>query len=490
MVPAIADFPATFRITMAAIDPTQKPEFAEGADVSVTPRATLKILRQQVEDDDEDDEDYMQQLIGGGSDSEDDSEESSDEEANGGPSDPAKSKKARKEAALKQLMESLAEDESDEEMADATNGLAKAKKGKSKATDEEESDEEESDDGEDIEIEEFVLCTLDPEKNYQQPIDITIGENEAVFFKVTGTHTVYLTGNYVIPDDDGQNRHHEIYDSDSEDDEEDEYDLSPDEDELDLELMDDDASDDLDDLEDPRITEVESEDEAPKLTKKEKKEDKKGKNKRSADELDESATPASLDDIISKSIKGDGGEEKLSKKQLKKLKKNNGEAAPVEKKEEVTPAKSDKSDKSDKKVQFAKNLEQGPTGSAEKAKADAPATPGKAALGVRKVNGVTVDDKKMGSGPACKKGNKVEMRYIGKLNDGKVFDSNKKGKPFGFKLGAGEVIKGWDVGVAGMQVGGERRLTIPASLAYGSKALPGIPANSTLIFDIKLLSIK
>ena len=68
--------------------------------------------------------------------------------------------------------------------------------------------------------------------------------------------------------------------------------------------------------------------------------------------------------------------------------------------------------------------------------------------------------------------------------------ANKKGKPFSFKLGAGEVIKGWDIGVAGMSVGGERRLTIPANHAYGSKALPGIPANSTLVFDVKLLEIK
>lgn len=68
--------------------------------------------------------------------------------------------------------------------------------------------------------------------------------------------------------------------------------------------------------------------------------------------------------------------------------------------------------------------------------------------------------------------------------------ANKKGKPFSFKLGAGEVIKGWDIGVAGMSVGGERRLTIPANLAYGSKALPGIPSNSTLVFDVKLLEIK
>jgi FK506-binding nuclear protein len=67
--------------------------------------------------------------------------------------------------------------------------------------------------------------------------------------------------------------------------------------------------------------------------------------------------------------------------------------------------------------------------------------------------------------------------------------ANKKGKPFSFKLGVGEVIKGWDIGVAGMSIGGERRLSIPANLAYGSKGMPGIPANSTLIFDIKLLEV-
>ena len=68
--------------------------------------------------------------------------------------------------------------------------------------------------------------------------------------------------------------------------------------------------------------------------------------------------------------------------------------------------------------------------------------------------------------------------------------ANKKGKPFSFKLGKGEVIKGWDIGVAGMAVGGERRITIPSHLAYGKKGVPGIPGNSKLIFDVKLLEIK
>merc|ERR1712098_609284 len=290
-------------------------------------------------------------------------------------------------------------------MEDAPNGAngKVSKKGKDKATcdDEEDSEEDSDDDSEDIEVEEFVLCTLDTTKNFQQPLDITIGEHERVFFKVSGTHTIYLTGNYVIPQEDGHNHHHEVYDSD------------------------DDESDDLDTLENPRVTEVDSDDEeAPKLVSAE----KKGKNKRSADEIEEGA---SLDDIMAKSLKPDSADEqKLSKKQLKKLKKNNGEAAAVKaeesKKADAKESPAAKSDKSDKKVQFAKNLEQGPTGSAEKAKAAAPDAKGKATLGVKMVQGVKCDDKKLGTGPACKKGNRVGMRYIGKFEDGKVFDSNKK----------------------------------------------------------------
>jgi FK506-binding nuclear protein len=216
-----------------------------------------------------------------------------------------------------------------------------------------------------------------------------------------------------MPDDDGHNHHHEVYDSSDDEDDED-YDLSPDEDELELDI-DEDDSDELDGLENPRITEVDSdEEEVPKLVAKA---EKKGKNKRSADEIDEGA---SLDDIMAKSLKAEGAEEpKLTKKQ-KKLKKNNGEAAlastPDSKGGEAKEVSSAKSDKSDKKVQFAKNLEQGPTGS------EAPAKSNKTTLGVKTVNGVKIDDKKLGTGPAVKNGDKVGVRYIGKLLDGKVFD--------------------------------------------------------------------
>lgn len=89
--------------------------------------------------------------------------------------------------------------------------------------------------------------------------------------------------------------------------------------------------------------------------------------------------------------------------------------------------------------------------------------------------------------PKTKNGSKVSIRYVGKLTNGKTFDSNTKGKPFNFKIGSGECIKGMEQGVLGMAAGGERRVSIPAAAAYGKQSLPGIPANSDLIFDIKLL---
>jgi len=100
--------------------------------------------------------------------------------------------------------------------------------------------------------------------------------------------------------------------------------------------------------------------------------------------------------------------------------------------------------------------------------------------------GIVVEDLKEGNGPAAGRGKTVGMYYDGKLSGGKRFDSTLSGKPFKFKLGMGEVIKGWDVGLEGIKVGGKRRLTIPAKMGYGAKGSPPeIPPNATLIFDVE-----
>ncbi len=105
--------------------------------------------------------------------------------------------------------------------------------------------------------------------------------------------------------------------------------------------------------------------------------------------------------------------------------------------------------------------------------------------------GVVVNEVKEGSGPAAKKGKFVHVYYSGKLKqNGKQFDKCMSGKPFKFRLGSGEVIKGWDVGIENMKVGGKRTLTIPPQMAYGNRKMGNdIPANSTLVFDVELKAV-
>lgn len=104
-------------------------------------------------------------------------------------------------------------------------------------------------------------------------------------------------------------------------------------------------------------------------------------------------------------------------------------------------------------------------------------------------NGLYYIELKQGKGPLAAKGQKVKVQYTGMLIDGTVFDSSDKhGQPFEFTLGNGEVIPGWDEGIAKMKIGGKAKFIVPSSLAYGTKAMGNIPAFSTLIFEVELVS--
>jgi FK506-binding nuclear protein len=407
------EYPITIRITLAALDP-------EAVDDKEEP-STLRLLKRSspfLSDEDEDSEEEI----------DDDEEEEEEEE---------------EEEKQEEKQESEDDLDSEEETKPEAKKSKKSKKFTKKDDDKEseedsEGSDEELDDEDDVS--EFVICTLSPKTCFQQPIDITISPDEEVYFVVTGSYPIHLSGNYV--------EHPGDEDSDEEDDvddyiygDSDEYDLTPDEDEL----------IDIEDLEDEA--------------------DIEGKIQELVDE----------DDNKKRTIEQDENPKKKSKKEDKKS------------------------------VQFSKELEQGPTGSdlvdkkkekKEKAKAkkedakskkdqkDSEEPKEKKFVTKTLLGGVITEDRKTGKGAQAKGGNKVGIRYIGKLKNGKVFDKNTSGKPFTFNLGKGECIKGFDLGVAGMAVGGERRVIIPPKMGYGSQALPGIPANSELTFDIKLVSLK
>ena len=113
--------------------------------------------------------------------------------------------------------------------------------------------------------------------------------------------------------------------------------------------------------------------------------------------------------------------------------------------------------------------------------------------GVKTPSGLIYWDIRVGNGEVAKEGSRVRVHYTGWLANGKKFDSSvDAGQPFDFRIGNGEVIKGWEEGVAGMRVRGKRQLRIPPSLGYGAEGTPDgpIPPNATLIFDVELLAMQ
>jgi len=113
-----------------------------------------------------------------------------------------------------------------------------------------------------------------------------------------------------------------------------------------------------------------------------------------------------------------------------------------------------------------------------------------AAAVVTTESGLQIVELALGDGPPPRRGQTVVVHYTGWLTDGTQFDSSRKRDAFRFPLGVGRVIEGWDEGVAGMRVGGKRRLIVPPQLAYGERAIGPIPANSTLVFEVELLGVE
>ena len=405
------EYPITVHLTLASIDP-------EPVDDEKQP-TTLRLLKQRdmFEVDDSEDEDYNEE--------EDDKEENDDDD------DDDDEKKPSKKSSKKNAKKSGKKDAKDEE------------------EDESDGDEIEETKEMDEEIQDHILCTLSPESQCQQVLDLTIMPGDEVYFVATGSYTVYLSGNYVDNPDD---------------------------------LEDDDFSsseDDEDEDEDPDYEEGD-----------ENEEDEEGDVIEEGDDDFDLDKLENVDDVekeIEDLVKKDEGKKKQSGKKRKAEKEESGAEGKSKK------SKKAKKDEEERRVKFDKDLIKGPTQTEKKEKKEKKEKieKKKKKHPVRKLDGgILVEDMVTGVGPLVKSGKKISVRYVGKLRNGKVFDKNVSGKPFRFNVGRGEVIKGWDLGFQGMAVGGERRIIIPAPMAYGSQRLPGIPANSELTFDVKLLAIK
>ncbi|KAH9986557.1 hypothetical protein BJV74DRAFT_964437 [Russula compacta] len=322
--------------------------------------------------------------------------------------------------------------------------------------DEEEKDDDDDDDGQDAQVE-TVLCSLTPGKIEQCTLNLTFEEDDEFLLEVVGKNEVHLSGNYIdqAPDQVPYN-----------DESESEGEYALDEVSSDVEMNPEDLveppSDEDEEAE--RFEEVISDNEAETAK-------SSAKRPRESDAVENEPTTS----------------DKISKKKAKKLKAENGAAVPAPVGADGDAQK--KGEKKDKKAKKGAESKESDSKKGEGKESDAKSKQGDKSL--RELpNGLKVQDAKIGDGPQAKKGMRVSMRYVGKLPNGKVFDSNTKGKPFTFRLGAGEVIKGWDEGVAGMKVGGERLLIIPPSLGYGNRKMDDIPPNSTLRFEVKLIDMK
>ncbi|XP_050584935.1 46 kDa FK506-binding nuclear protein-like [Bombus affinis] len=309
----------------------------------------------------------------------------------------------------------------------------------------------------------YLLCNLRKSSTWQVPLDLNFHEGTTIAFICHGHGHVHLTG-YLIPDEDLDLD--ELEDAEGEEDEEEEEEQVPQlvdkkskrkaidtlknekntkrlKQEIEAESSDEDIeldgmneendSDDSEEGDESVLNEDEDEDE-----------DEEGEEDKEDEEEEEKVKPQQKD--------------KKNKQQQQKKKMLNGKEA-KQKKDKREQQQNEINIQSDQKTRVVEG-------------------------------GVQIKELKVGNGVFAKSGKLVSVYYVGRLKNGKKFDATTQGDGFKFRLGKGEVIKGWDVGIQGMKVGGKRQITIPPAMAYGAKGSPPvIPGNSTLVFEVELRNV-
>jgi len=314
--------------------------------------------------------------------------------------------------------------------------------------------------------EEIILASLSAGAHESQTLDLIF--DSYTEFTVVGKREVHVAG-YYVPEE-------EVPESDDEDDEDDEaaqmmrmYGM---------EAMDDGDSDDSDDSDEEGMEDDSDDDGRPRI-------------------------PASK--VTIEELPEEEEEEESEEEEEESEEEEEEEEPVVEKKgagKKAAQAKEEPAAKGRKRAAEEAARKEAEAAQGKKAKSEAAASPAAGASGsgegdlakagmVKEYeNGFKIEQTAVGKtvGAVAKAGKRITMKYVGKLaSNGRVFDQNKA---FKFRLGVGEVIKGWDRGVVGMRVGDKRRLTIPPQMAYGASGVPGaIPRNATLVFDVELVRV-
>ncbi|XP_050668093.1 46 kDa FK506-binding nuclear protein isoform X2 [Leptidea sinapis] len=357
----------------------------------------------------------------------------------------------------------------------------------------------------------FLVCTLQKNKTVQMPLDLYFKTGENISFLTNGKCNIHLTG-YVDPEFDDEDGEEEAEEEEEVEEEEkpvptknkrkleaakgdgtaskklkakkvaadDSSDSDESKDQLQKFLNGEELETDDNDETFNATTEDDSDDESGESDDEEEEEEEGEEEQEEAsdDEMETSKADTTLDSSIDKSQIDMSKLSKAQKKRLKKKLQKQKQASSETQVNGVDKTKKDKKEPEQKKADSKKEAKEVPVSDKKEKKSLS--------------GGVFIEDLKVGSGAVAKPGKTVMVYYEGKLKqNNKMFDSHQKGPGFKFRLGAKEVISGWDVGVAGMKVGGKRKIVCPPAMAYGAKGSPPvIPPNSTLVFEVELKNVK